>query len=183
MSEHLMQKHTVGVVLAGGKSTRMGQDKALLSFQGETLLHHQVQLLRPICDQVVVSGEYADFACVPDSMQGYGPITGIYSVAKQFPNCSLLVVPVDMPLLTEAHLNLLLTSEQSGFIEMHPLPAYFANHQRLISTIEMMLNSVNHDYSIRTLHTLLASSSFQLIDFDGLNINYFKQWQDFLQNC
>lgn len=181
ISDFSLQKHTIGVVLAGGQSSRMGQDKALLPFKGETLLHHQVQLLRHVCSRVVVSGEYAGFDCVPDSVMKCGPISGIYSVAKQFPSAALLVVPVDMPQLTEQHLNRLLIPEQSSYIEGHPLPAHFANHNLLISTIQKMLDGTSNDYSIRTLHHLLTSSVLQLIDFDGLNVNYFKQWQEFLQ--
>ena len=181
ISDFTIQEHTIGVVLAGGQSSRMGQDKALLPFKGETLLHHQVQLLRHVCSRVVVSGEYVGFDCVKDSETKCGPISGIYSVAKQFPNTALLVVPVDMPQLIEEHLAMLITPKQSCFIEGHPLPAYFTNPKLLISTIEIMLESINNDYSIRTLHRILGSYAVQSIDFDGLNVNYFKQWQEFLQ--
>ena len=181
MTKLTIQKNIVGAVLAGGQSSRMGQDKAMLPFKGETLLHHQVQLLRRICSHVVVSGEYPGFDCIPDSVAKYGPISGIYSVAKRFQNTALLVVPVDMPQLTEEHLNRFLAMEHSCFIEGHPLPAYFANHNLLTSTIENMFDSTQNDYSIRKLHALLGSSSLQLFDFDGLNVNNFSQWQDFLQ--
>ncbi len=181
MTKLTIQKNIVGVVLAGGQSSRMGQDKAMLPFKGETLLHHQVQLLRRICSHVVVSGEYPGFDCVPDCVPKYGPISGIYSVAKQIPSAALLVVPVDMPQLTVEHLNRLQIPEQSSHIEGHPLPAYFANHKLLISTIEMMLDGKNNDYSIRKLHLSLCSFALQLVDFDGLNVNNYSQWQDFLQ--
>ena len=90
-------KTRIGVVLAGGMSRRMGVDKALLPFQGSTLLQHQVELLRPLCSRVLVSGDYAGFDCVPDATERCGPLGGIYSIAQLHPNAALLVIPIDMP--------------------------------------------------------------------------------------
>ena len=75
-----------GVVLAGGRSRRMGRDKSLLRLGGDTaptLLERSVALLRPLCEQVWVScraGQtYARQNCVPDLLPASGPICGVHA--------------------------------------------------------------------------------------------------------
>lgn len=181
MLTNMIQKQLIGVVLAGGQSQRMGADKALLEFQGSTLLHHQVQLLSNLCSHVIVSGEYVGFDCVPDATERCGPLGGIYSAVKQFPTSALLVMPVDMPQVAELHLRALIETQQTCHIQGHPLPAYFANGERLLEVITKILDGVNRDYSIWHLHQLLNSHSLYLNEFKGLNINNPQQWQDFIE--
>jgi hypothetical protein len=73
-----------GFVLAGGESRRMGQPKPLLALAGETMLEHQVRLLRSICRSVAVIGlldglTSADVPIIPDIIQRRGPLGGIFS--------------------------------------------------------------------------------------------------------
>ncbi|HWS40646.1 MAG TPA: molybdenum cofactor guanylyltransferase [Arenimonas sp.] len=173
------QAPLIGVVLAGGLSRRMGEDKALLPFQDSTLLHHQVELLKPLCDHVLVSGDYAGFACVPDTVARCGPLGGIYSVALNNPGANLLVIAVDMPLLTTQHLRVLMNCPQTCFIEGHPLPAMFRQSESLLVAINGIFEDSAPNFSIRHLHQILNSSALQFAEFNGLNINNPEQWQDF----
>jgi molybdopterin-guanine dinucleotide biosynthesis protein A len=179
MSDNLKQKSIIGVVLAGGQSLRMGQDKALLAFQGATLLHHQVRLLQSVCEHVVVSGEYMGFDCIPDLTERCGPLSGLYSVTKQFPDSALLILPVDMPQVTEAHLRALIKTQLTCHIQGHPMPAYFSNGEQLLEAIAKMLDGTNMDFSIWHLHRLLDSHTLYVNEFNGLNINNPEQWQIF----
>src|SRR5262245_2089682 len=92
-----------GFVLAGGKSTRMGQDKALLSWHGRTLLDHMVGLLQKVADPVQVVGR----AHLPDRLPGLGPLSGIATGLELTLTDANLFVAVDLPLLTEDFLNFL----------------------------------------------------------------------------
>lgn len=171
----------LGVVLAGGQSRRMGTDKALLPFQGRTLLQHQVDLLAPICSRVLVSGNYDGFNCVPDTIARCGPLGGMYSIAEQFPSAALLVIPVDMPQLTEAHLQALLQTQRASFMQDHPLPAFFPNSSQLFVAINSILKEDAQDFSIRHLHDVMGSVALQRTDFNGLNVNEPQQWRDYLE--
>jgi len=91
-----------GVVLAGGRSSRMGRDKALLSWRGKPLVEHQLETLRVSgVDRACVSGDYPAYHDVADDFPGAGPLAGLASVARRIQrDATLLVVPVDMPLLS-----------------------------------------------------------------------------------
>lgn len=92
------------VILAGGKSSRMGRDKALLEVDGQPLLARQVQLARNAgADDVFISGrvgaDYAAFNCrvLRDRLNDSGPLAGIESALAATTTPLLLVLAVDMP--------------------------------------------------------------------------------------
>lgn len=96
------------MVLAGGRSRRMGRDKALLPWCGRTLLDHALaRFAEAGIARVEVSGDRPAHAGIPDTHPGEGPLAGLLAVAKQHPDRRLLVVPVDMPRLPAGWLALL----------------------------------------------------------------------------
>lgn len=115
-----------GIVLAGGKSSRMGQNKALLTFKGQPLISHMMDILYQTgLKDVFVSGMFTGYPCIPDEMSAQGPVQGISSVLNNKPEYQgYLFVPVDMPLLTARALRILLEQEQGGYFIDAPLPAY-----------------------------------------------------------
>ena len=86
-----------GFILAGGKSTRMGRDKALLDWHGRTLLEHMIALLSSAVDRVQVVGRDH----LPDRVPGRGPLSGIATALQATDADANLLVAVDLPLLTE----------------------------------------------------------------------------------
>lgn len=93
------------ILLAGGLSSRMGVDKAMLSFRGTTLLEWQLHKLNRLgIEDILLSGREIDTAavqCVLDEFPCCGPLGGIHACLKQaqFPCC--LVISVDVPLVPE----------------------------------------------------------------------------------
>jgi molybdopterin-guanine dinucleotide biosynthesis protein A len=93
-----------GFVLAGGRSRRMGRDKALLELNGRSLLSRAVELLRPYVAEVVLLGprsRYSDLGMpiVEDSFAGEGPLVGIASGLRST-NCDWnIFLACDMPLV------------------------------------------------------------------------------------
>ena len=100
----------VGVILAGGSSTRMGRDKLLLPIGGRTMLAHAIERLTPQVDRVVLSanGDPArlssfGFPIIADAIPGgRGPLAGIHAAMlwskASLPRAKLLVsVPTDAP--------------------------------------------------------------------------------------
>lgn len=101
----------LGAVLAGGRSRRMGRDKALLDWHGRPLIEHQLATLRAAgVDEVLVSGERPDYAGIADVRADAGPLAGLAALADmRDEDFQLLVVPVDMPLLQPSLLHRLRT--------------------------------------------------------------------------
>lgn len=115
-----------GVVLAGGKSSRMGRDKAILPFHGRPLIDHMIGLLRAAgCEDVFVSGQRNGYACIPDRTPEQGPAAAMRHVLQELSAYKgVLFVPVDMPLLTPHFLRRLLVQKKGAFFDGCPLPAY-----------------------------------------------------------
>lgn len=103
----------IGVVLAGGRSTRMGCDKALLDWHGRPLIERQLDALRASgVDAVRVSGDRPGYQGVADVQPGHGPLGGLAAIADALAgDAELLVIPVDMPLLGAALLRRLRTEQ------------------------------------------------------------------------
>ena len=94
-------------MLAGGESSRMGRNKAMLPFGTGRLIDHMVRILTEYgCSPVVVSGEVEGQRCIADLIPHAGPVAGIHAVLhmaiqENGPGVWFFV-PVDMPLLTSA---------------------------------------------------------------------------------
>lgn len=172
----------VGVVLAGGLSSRMGNDKAMLSIDGRSMLQHQVDLLMPLCPKVLVSGEYPGFSCVPDAVPRCGPLGGIYSVAMHCPNSALLILSVDMQHITSVQLQRLMQSLHSCHFSDQPLPAFFPDATKVVTAIQHIFAEPELGFSLRRLHQNLSSVSINEASFEPLNINTPTEWLDFKQN-
>jgi molybdopterin-guanine dinucleotide biosynthesis protein A len=100
----------IGVVLAGGRSSRMGRDKALLPWQGRPLIEHQIALLQATgVDTVRISGDRPDYQGIADPAIHAGPLGGIAGIAAACGDSELLIIPVDMPRLQPPLLRRLLT--------------------------------------------------------------------------
>jgi len=100
---------TTGVILAGGRSARMGGgEKAGLMLADQPLIAHVADRLRAQVDRIVVSGPpspFVDCVAIPDSQRGPdGPVSGIYSALEWLTETApgepgFLTVPVDGPFL------------------------------------------------------------------------------------
>jgi molybdopterin-guanine dinucleotide biosynthesis protein A len=91
------------IILAGGQSSRMGRDKALLEVDGKSLLARQIELVREVgAAEVFISGragvDYAAFGCgvLQDEFQNAGPLAGIARGLSVLREPLLLVLAVDM---------------------------------------------------------------------------------------
>ena len=96
----------LGAVLAGGVSRRMGQDKALLEFEGQTLIERAIDVLETAFDEVVIVApkrqRYVDLEAelVPDIRPGLGPVGGIHTALGHGAGRSVFVLACDMPYVT-----------------------------------------------------------------------------------
>lgn len=125
-----------GLVLTGGRSTRMQRDKATLTYSGQTQLERAMALLHPRVERAFVSvrpGQddpiRARFEQIVDINEGLGPIAGIMAAQARYPQVAWLVLACDLPFLDEATLDLLLSArdpahQATAFRSSHPNPKH-----------------------------------------------------------
>lgn len=166
-----------GFILAGGKSRRMGTDKALLTFQEKPLLEHMTKLIEPFCDSLAVSGWKSDYLAfdvemIPDLYSDCGPIAGIFSALKYSVSDWNLMVSVDVPFVNDELLFLLISNigEYDCIIPQHtsgvePLIALY--NRRTWPVIEEMIKS--GDYR---LTNLLSKLNVRYVDCNQLIKKY-----------
>ncbi|WP_439482461.1 NTP transferase domain-containing protein [Cyclobacterium plantarum] len=97
-----------GLVLVGGKSTRMGRDKYKLAYHGKSQKDYMMDLLAPFCDAVYLSchpdqaGEFQhSYPLVTDTVLHLGPFGGLLSAFMKDPDKAWLTVACDLPFLSE----------------------------------------------------------------------------------
>jgi molybdopterin-guanine dinucleotide biosynthesis protein A len=166
-----------GFILAGGKSSRMGTDKSLLSIQNVPLLKRMIDLIDPFCFNVAVSGQNQEYSVfnvdlIPDLFDGCGPIAGLYSSLKYSSTEWNLIVSVDVPFVNEELISLLLAGavrcdcvipqHESG---IEPLIAVY--NKSSIPVIEEMIYS--GDFKLMNLLTKLNT---KYLDCNSLILKY-----------
>ena len=115
-----------GCVLVGGKSSRMGWPKHLLQRDGQTWIERTITLLRLRTEQVIIAGTgslppvLAGVPCVDDIPGLEGPLAGILSAFRHYPDVSWLMAACDLPDLEEGALWWLLEHRASGVLAILP---------------------------------------------------------------
>lgn len=110
-----------GLVLAGGKSQRMGQDKGLIDYHGLPQRDWVAQLLAGSCEEVFFSvrteqENLPKGQLISDSFTGLGPFGAILSAFREHPQAAWLVVACDMPLLDQESIQFLLQQRSSSHL-------------------------------------------------------------------
>jgi molybdenum cofactor guanylyltransferase len=191
------KKNITGIVLAGGKSSRFGSDKALAPWKGKTLLENAIQILSPLCQKVVISSnnpEYDFTGCEvwPDEFSIQAPMIGIYSCLKRSQTELNLILSCDMPLMvTELFFHLINHSNNfdatvPSHHEKQTEPLCGIYKHRLIPVFEKFIKKEN--YSLQRLlkdshhntiviypelsfyHESLFSNINTLSDFNNISI-------------
>lgn len=91
-----------GIILSGGKSTRMGQDKGLIELNGKPMIQHVIDHIDPICEEVLISAndnayERFGYPVYPDEINDIGPAGGIISCLKHSTNEKNIIISCDLP--------------------------------------------------------------------------------------
>ena len=168
---------TEGFVLAGGRSSRMGQDKALLQVGGRSLVGIALDKLRSIGVAAPrIAGARTDLSShapvVPDLHPGCGPLSGIEGALTASSQPLNLFLPVDMPLLPARFLSwMLLRAEITGAlltvprINGQPQPLCAVYHRDLLVPITASL--LAGDYKVMAVVSAAAGqsqSASQMVD-------------------
>lgn len=157
------QKEIVALILCGGNSTRMGIDKAFISYHTQPQVFHLYRLLQPFCLSIFISCNEVQAIQIPDDFQkivdknkfiGKGPLTGLLSALEVIQDKHLFVIACDYPLFNEEDIEQLVSTfaqkdktvvfqNQEGFLE--PLVAIY--HQDLLKQLKTLHQDFNNSLS------------------------------------
>lgn len=96
-----MKEDITGIILAGGKSQRMGMEKGLVVFHGQPLIQRAIAVLKVLCHKILISSntssyDHLGYKVVHDVMHDSGPMGGIYSCLRESKS-RVNLVSCDMP--------------------------------------------------------------------------------------
>lgn len=174
------------VIFAGGKSSRMGRDKALLPFGGySTLSEYQYHRVSKLFDKVYISAKSNKFdfevEVIEDCYEESSPLVGIVSIFESLDIEEVFVLSVDAPfvdgetidrLYREARLSrdVIVASSPHG---IEPLCAIY--RRQVLSKARECIEHNNHK-----LQALLRSVDTQIVEFDRedvfMNLNYLEDY-------
>ena len=116
--ENTSAGHLAAFILAGGKSTRMGTDKAFVDYEGRTLVERALDLARSVTSEVCIVGsreKFAPFApVVEDIFQECGPLGGIHAALRASAAELNLMLAVDTPFVSRAFLQYLINQARGA---------------------------------------------------------------------
>ena len=140
------------VVLAGGKSSRMGFDKSTMVLQNKKLIESTIKKLDSLFDDIIISvdsiekkSEFNHAKIAVDKVKGVGPLGGMISALEMAQSDKLFVIPCDMPVIDTKYIsfmmkymddNEIILSEKNGYFE--PFPGFYS--KSLIPRIEELIN-------------------------------------------
>jgi molybdenum cofactor guanylyltransferase len=184
-----------GFVLAGGKGSRMGTDKAFLDVGGRSLLDRALGLARAVTGQVKIVGDPKKLSkfgeVITDRYHDRGPLAGIHAAISNSDSDWNLILAVDLTFLTSEFLRYLITQAQSsGAIVtapqtgayFHPLCAVYRKEfgdlaERSLKAGKNKVDLLFSEVSLRTIgDEELARECFEAAIFR--NVNTPEEWEE-----
>ena len=191
------EDQVAGVVLAGGQSRRMGQDKALLTIGGRTLLARTLDVLRSIAAEVVVIGpperaaQAGGVRVLPDAFPGTGPLGAIATALQAVEHDRMVLVACDMPFLSAALLQYLVARSTDDVVaprtggHVHVLHAVYRRTCLPAVTAQLAAGDLRVERLLERVRTCFVDEAeLRAIDPDLRslwNVNTPVEWEAVLQ--
>lgn len=178
-----------GIILAGGQSSRMGQNKALLPYKGARLIDHiAAQFKEAEIDNLFTSGEIEGFESIPDLIKAKGPLGGICSTLIALSNFDLAIFcPTDMPLLNSKTLKLLVKGENEIVkFASEPLPFAIKLNKKTKNAAQHFLQHLK----VKSLSITAFQQEFDVFEINAdadiqkclINTNSLEEWQEIMES-
>ncbi len=179
------------VILSGGKSSRMGEDKSLLPFSSsKTLIQYQYDRLKPYFKNIYISSKVdkfdfleKEFLILDENKDIFSPILALDTIFDKFKNQKIFIITVDTPLVTIASISKLIEESQNYDIcvaqteKTHNLCGVFSSNISL--TIKNMIEN-----DIHKINYLIKNNNYKIINFSNnsefININNQDEYQESL---
>lgn len=172
----LVREKATAIVLAGGKSSRMGEDKSLLPVNGKPLIAHIVDQLRDRFDEIIIGANdpekyaFLNLPVVTDIEKDKGPLMGIYSCLKASSNEVNFITACDIPVMNTKLIGDMIQMAD-GVDMVLPVgnenkyePLFAIYNKSVIPSAETVLNN-----NCRRIIGLLNFAKVHFVDFDNSN--------------
>ncbi|MCQ6274537.1 molybdenum cofactor guanylyltransferase [Bacillus sp. V3B] len=161
--------NTTAVILAGGKSSRMGTNKALLTIEGKTVIEGMVEKIEPIVDDMIIvtntfeEYEFLQLPMIEDKWKGMGPLAGIEAGLSASKTDRNLIIACDMPFISTELGTYLLSCledyqaavpEVSG--QLHPLFASYRKEVHGAVTQSLEQNQLRIRHLLHSIHVKIV---------------------------
>lgn len=162
-------------ILCGGKSSRMGKDKALLDYNGSPFLKHIINAVTPISEAITLVSALPQhhqlgFPFIIDQKKEMGPVSAISTALEHTKSVWNLIISCDVPLVQTNFLEWLLAQDYAGF-------------DALIGIVEeqkMPLTALYHKNCATIFKENLEQSQLKVMPIlDSLNVNYISIPKEF----
>lgn len=184
-----------GIILAGGKSSRMGTNKALLLIDGKTVIERIVDEVKETVDELLIvtnsfeEYEFLNLPMVEDVWKGMGPLAGIHAGLNRSSHDKNLIVACDMPFVS-GKLGALLLHELVDFqavvpnIEGQLHPLFAAYHKNVSEKVEECIkeNQLRIRAFLQQTHTKIVNEEelknlgFRFRELDFFNMNHPEEY-------
>lgn len=157
-----------GILLAGGKSRRMGREKGVLKIGKRYLFQYPLKVLEALCDEILIStcdkfSLPVEYPKVCDEVGGIGPMGGIFSCLKRSSNDLNIVLSYDLPLVNEALVSYLIQERGSYDIilpslqrnKLEPLCGIY--RKKVAETLEDLIDK--NEFAVHSAFQLVKSKT------------------------
>lgn len=114
------KSNITGIILAGGKSSRMGTDKGMLVLKEKRFIQHIIDAMKPLVNNIIIVSDNANHDVfevkrIEDAIKDAGPLAGLYSGLQYSKTDYNLVVSCDVPLITSTVLKKLIENHEEDY--------------------------------------------------------------------
>jgi molybdopterin-guanine dinucleotide biosynthesis protein A len=185
-----------GAIVAGGKSSRMGYDKALLEWEGNSLIQIVVETVSAVCDKLIIIADNGErflslgLEIYPDKISGMGPLGGIYTALEVSEGEKVFCVGCDMPFLDAGVIRGMLDiSEEYDVVVpylddgFHPLHAVYSRNciKPIRDTLESASPRVTGFFDRVRVRTV-GEDDFPTLSYSLTNLNTPADLEKYLAN-
>lgn len=153
MINRISNKEMCGVILSGGKSSRMGTNKALLKIDDKTIIEKVFDSMKEIFDEVIISTNEPELydninaLKIKDRFPGFGPLAGIHSALSELKTKKIFITTCDLPFINRALINFLLEIETDEMIVVPKAENKVQHHcgiydRKILPLLEKVLSNV-----------------------------------------
>jgi len=177
-----------GIILAGGKSTRMGTDKGLMVLDGMLFIEHIIKAMQPMVGKIIIVSNNSNYnnlglKCVPDLIKNSGPLAGLYTGLYHSKTDYNMVLSCDIPTVNADVLQLLINNIENNYqviqvkSQNKTMPLIALYKRECIDTCKTLLN-----LGEKRLRQLMSHLQTKTITIDPVldqyvqNINTIEQY-------